>query len=154
MDALTAAFSSGQSSSSAASGQQEQQGHRLVQQLVVGGQLLPAAAAEAVVQGGIAKSLLGLQRTPQVACQVLLQGERLLYAVPLMMFAGQPVRLVLLLEMCATPEAAMRSPQQQGVMYSSVCVVPFADVYCDVRSLGPCDWLSWVRDAVAAMQAA
>jgi hypothetical protein len=148
-------------------GSADQQQQRLLQQLVCGGQQLPAAAAEAVLQGGIAKSLLLLQRTPALAVQVLLRGDRLLYALPLMMFSGEPVRLVLLLELYATPGGASSSSssgsgssgaggssqqQQCGVMYCSQGVVPFADVYPAMRALGPCDWISWVKEAAAALE--
>jgi hypothetical protein len=98
---LAALLSADRATSSMAGVQQQRR--RLQQQLVCGGMQLPAAAAEAVLQGGISRSLLMLQRTPHVACQVLLGGERLLYAVPLVLFAGEPVRLVLLLELVTTP---------------------------------------------------
>jgi hypothetical protein len=143
--------------------QQRRQQVLLQQQLQCGGQQLPAAATEAVLQGGIAKSLLLLQRTPQLACQLLLQGERLLYALPLMLFSGEPVRLVLLLELFSAPAAAgtvdvdgshqqQQQQQQGGLMYCSVGVVPFVSVYPAIRALGPCDWVSWVKEAVAALQ--
>jgi hypothetical protein len=101
--------------------QQQVLQRRLQQQLVCGGVQLPAAAAEAVLQGGISKSLLMLQRTPHLACQVLLGGERLLYAVPLFLYAGEPVRLVLLLELVATPgsPAGVSTAQPNGSSSSS-----------------------------------
>lgn len=164
VDALLAAFRPNTQQ------QQEQQPQALQRtklelQLVCGGQQLPPAAAEALLQGGIAKSLLLLQRTPQVTVQVLVEGERLLYAVPLLMFSGEPVRLVLLLELFAAPQASSSSnnsssggggsehQQQCGLLYCSRGVVPFADVYPAMRALGPCEWVSWVKEAVAGLAA-
>lgn len=137
--------------------QKQERRELLQQQLVCGGQQLPAAAAEALVQGGIARSLLLLQRTPQLAVQLLVQGQRLLYALPLMLFSGEPVRLVLLLELYTSPPAAVgpggqQQQQQGGLLYCSQGVAPFAAVYPAMRALGPCDWVSWVKEAVEALQ--
>lgn len=161
---LTAWHTPGGPASSSSSSSAEQQGEaealrqRLQQQLVCRGQQLPPAAAAVVIQGGIAKSLLLLQRTPQMACQCLL-GERLMYAVPLMLFEGEPVRLMLLLELFSTPAGPSTGEKQQqqqqepsGVMYCSQHVLPFAEVYPAIRALGPCDWVSWVKEAVAALE--
>jgi hypothetical protein len=163
VDTLLAAF---RPNSTQQQQQQVLQRIKIELQLVCGGQRLPAAAAEALLQGGIAKSLLLLQRTPQVACQVLVEGERLLYAVPLVMFSGELVRLVLLLELFAAPQAisssssgggggvAQQQQQQQcGLLYCSRAVVPFAEVYPAMRALGPCEWVSWVKEAVAGLAA-
>jgi len=162
LDTLIAAWHTpGRPTNSSSSSSAEQQGEaeasrqHLQQQLVCGGQQLPPAAAAVVIQGGIAKSLLLLQRTPQMACQCLL-GERLMYAVPLMLFEAEPVRLVLLLELFSTPAGPSTGQHQQqessGIVYCSQHLVPFVDVYPVIRALGPCDWVSWVKEAVAALE--
>jgi hypothetical protein len=134
---------------------QQQQQQRLLRALRVGGQQLPAAAAGALLQGGLARSLLQLQRTPQVACQVLQAGERLLHAVPLALFDGEPVRLVLLVELLTAASAGSGSSRAahgtQAVFYAGRGIAPLADVYPAMRACGPVDWISWVKEAVQAL---
>lgn len=170
VDALSASVKSSYRARPDLEPRQQRRRLQVLKSLKCGGYVLPAEAAEAVIHGGIAKSLLLLQRTPQLACQVLVEGERLMYALPLMLFAGEPVCLVLLLELYTAPQISSSSssetvyangvpgavPQQQqqqcGVLYCGQGVARFADVYPCMRALGPCDWVSWVKEAVAAMQ--
>jgi hypothetical protein len=131
----------------------------LQQGMVCNGQLLPAAAWESLLHGAVSRSLLLLQRTPGMVLQMV-QGERLKHVLPLFVFKGAPVRLVLLVEQLSAAAAAVASdaaePTAAGagsttsrMFYGGGELAAFGDVYGAVRALGPVSWVGWVAEAVA-----
>lgn len=102
----------------------------LSQHLHYQGQPLPTAAWHSLVQGGLANTLLQLQRTPGMALQ-LLAGEHVLHVLPMFVLRGEPVELVLLVEQLVAVAAG-----DKKVFYGGGCLASFADVYKHMRALG------------------
>lgn len=127
----------------------------LQQHLVCGdGQQMPTAAWDSLLQGGLARTVLQLQRAPGMAVQ-LLAGDRLQFVLPLLVFRGEPVRLVLLVEQfsaAAGAGGAAAGSSATQLFYSGVSLAGFSEVYGGMRALGQCSWIGWVAAAVAELQ--
>jgi hypothetical protein len=128
----------------------------LQQGMRCGGQVLPAAAWESLLHGAVSRSLLLLQRTPGMVLQMV-QGQQLQHVLPLFVFKGEPVQLVLLIKQlaaAATSDAAGATAAAGGsrMFYGGAQLAAFDDVYGAVRALGPASWVGWVAEAVAKMR--
>jgi hypothetical protein len=80
----------------------------------------------------------------------MMQGERLKHVLPLFAFKGEPVRLVLLVELLFASDAAAAAGGK--VLYGGAELAAFESVYGAVRALGPASWVGWVAEAVAEMR--
>jgi hypothetical protein len=93
----------------------------------------------------------------------MVQGERMQHVLPLFVFKGEPVRLVLLVKQLAAAAtsdaagstaaaAAAAAAGGSRMLYGGAELAAFDDVYGAVRALGPASWVGWVADAVAEMR--